>query len=156
MGIASEIMQECNFRMPRRGASRPHAQGRREVMHYEPDTLWGRTVRGDREIARPSSGLSLVQRRLLKKLAQPRAFATLAAASRIEVLKLEQELVRLAELELVAFQRPGSPQPRTAPRTPRIELGMPLAGTSGPWRPPLPVYCAAAAFGIGVVLLFCV
>lgn len=143
-------------------------------MYYEPDTLWGRTVAGDRELARPAIGLSLVQRRLLKKLARPRPFATLAASLRIEVSKLEHELVRLAELELVAFQRPGAPQPRTAPgRMPRIDLVLPRhgvpanpfhrsareawwqrlrpAGAAHAWRPPLAVYVGAAACGMAIV-----
>ena len=38
-------------------------------MYYEPDTVWGRTVEGDAEIATPRSGLSLVQRRMLADLA---------------------------------------------------------------------------------------
>jgi len=144
-------------------------------MYYEPETLWGRTVAGDRELARPAIGLSLVQRRLLKKLARPRPFATLAASLRIEASRLEHELVRLAELELVAFQRPGAPQPRTAPgRMPRIDLALPRNGAqanpyhrsareawwgrllaSGPvhaWRPPLAVYVGAAACGMAIVL----
>jgi hypothetical protein len=120
-------------------------------MYYEPDTLWGRTVRGDREIRSPASGLSLAQRRLLKKLAQPRPFATLAATSRMEAPKLEQELVRLAELQLVAYQRPGAMQPRTAPR---VAAGRPAAGFRLPeWRPLLPAYLLATALGIALVIL---
>ncbi len=48
---------------------------------------------------------------------------------------------------------PGSPQPRTAPRIDLRSTRLPRAGTSEPWRPPLPVYFVAAALGIGVVLL---
>lgn len=119
-------------------------------MYYEPDTIWGRTVRGDREMTVPHSGLSVVQRRVLKQLGQPRTFATLVARHHIAPPKLEHELVRLAELELVAFQRPGAPQPRTAPR---IHLSIPRPPEPDHWQPPLPVYLAAAAFGIGTVLL---
>lgn len=124
-------------------------------MQYEPDTLWGRTVRGDRELTHPAIGLSLVQRRLLAKLARPRPFAALAVSLRIEIGKLEQELLRLAELELVAFQRPGAPRPRTAPgRMPRIDLGPATTVTpSRGWRAPLPLYFAAIAVGMGAVLL---
>jgi hypothetical protein len=126
-------------------------------VYYEPDTLWGRTARGDRELTRPAIGLSLVQRRLLKKLARPRPFATLAASLRMEVHKLEQELVRLADLELVAFQRPGAPQPRTAPRRmPRIDLALPRDGAPAPKRrAPIALYFGAAAIGVGAVLLLC-
>ncbi|MFO1396668.1 MAG: hypothetical protein U1F48_06360 [Burkholderiales bacterium] len=148
-------------------------------MYYEPETLWGRTVQGDRELARPAIGLSLVQRRLLKKLGRPRPFATLAASLRIDAHKLEHELVRLAELELVAFQRPGAPVPRTAPgRMPRIDLVLPRSGaptdpfhsaaragwwdrlrarTPGhAWQPPMLVYVGAAACGMAVVLVLLV
>ncbi len=142
-------------------------------MYYDPETLWGRTVQGDRELARPTIGLSLVQRRLLKKLARPRPFAALVASLRIEASKLEHELVRLAELELVAFQRPGAPQPRTAPgRMPRIDLVLPRSGVPAEpfhrsaraawwdrvlprahaWQPPLLVYAGAAACGMAIVL----
>ncbi len=84
-------------------------------MLYEPDTVWGRTVDGDSEVAKPTSGLSLTQRKLLKRLEHPRPFATFAAQNRLPPPKLEHELLALAKLRLVAYQRPGSPQPRTAP-----------------------------------------
>lgn len=122
-------------------------------MYYDPDTIWGRTVQGDHEIATPTSGLSLVQRRVLQQLAQPRTFATLAARHHFDAPKLEHELIRLAELKLVAYQRPGTTQPRTAPR---IDLPLPAnsAQMADPWRPPMPVYYfAAAALGIATVLL---
>lgn len=121
-------------------------------MYYEPDTIWGRTIEGDREVAKPSSGLSIVQRRVLQQLREPRSFTSLAARNGHAAPKLEHELIRLAELKLVAFQRPGMQQPRTAPR---IHLSMPggVPAMREPWRPPLPVYLAAAAMGIATVLL---
>ncbi len=123
-------------------------------MYYEPDTVWGRTVAGDEEVAVPKSGLSLVQRRVLRELGKPRTFASIAAKHKIEAPKLENELIWLAERRLVAYQRPGEAQPRTAPR---IQLG-PL-GPSSPaggetWRrPPLTVCLLAAALGVCSVLL---
>ena len=39
-------------------------------MYYEPDTVWGRTIEGDEEVTVPRSGLSIVQRRVLRELAQ--------------------------------------------------------------------------------------
>jgi hypothetical protein len=96
-------------------------------MYYEPDTVWGRTVAGDHEISVPRSGLSIAQRRMLGQLGQPRTFATLAARSPLDAPKLEHELVRLAQLQLVAFQRPGTSQPRTAPRIDLPLLQMPPA-----------------------------
>jgi len=121
-------------------------------MYYEPDTLWGRTVAGDHEISVPRSGLSIVQRRMLQQLGRPRTFATLAARSRLDAPKLEHELVRLAQMQLVAFQRPGTSQPRTAPRIDLPLLQMPPRPPR-PWQPPLPVCFAAVAFGIGLTLL---
>jgi len=96
-------------------------------MLYEPDTVWGRTVDGDSEIAKPTSGLSLTQRRVLKRLEHPRPFATFAAQNRLPPPKLEHELMALAQLRLVAYQRPGSPRPRTAP-----PLNLPLPAAPAP------------------------
>ena len=122
-------------------------------MYYEPDTVWGRTIEGDEEVEKPRSGLSLVQRRVLRELGQPRTFAAIAARQHIAAPKLEHELIRLAERRLVAFQRPGAKQPRTAPR---IHLAA-QAGTAAAlppfWRPPAPVYLLAIAFGMALVLL---
>ena len=50
-------------------------------MYYEPDTVWGRTVAGDEEVAVPRSGLSLVQRRVLRELGKPRTFASIKCAT---------------------------------------------------------------------------
>jgi len=122
-------------------------------MYYEPDTVWGRTIEGDEEVSVPRSGLSLVQRRVLRELAQPRTFASIAAKHKMEAPKLENELIWLAERKLVAFQRPGSPGPRTAPR---IHLPAANADTASaePWRrPPLIVCLLAAALGVCSVLL---
>jgi len=123
-------------------------------MYYEPDTVWGRTIEGDQEVAVPKSGLSLVQRRVLRELGQPRPFAVIASRYRMGAPKLESELIFLAERRLVAFQRPGSPQPRTAPR---IHLAAPDAAAvalPGAWRPPMPMYyLLAVAMGVGSVLL---
>ncbi len=121
-------------------------------MHFEPDTIWGRTVDGDRELAAGRRALSVGQRRLLKRLTPPRTFATLAARYRLESSKLERELLRLAQLQLVAFQRPGSLRPRTAPR---IDLPLRARKRSHAPRshPPLPVCVAAVVLGVCVVLL---
>lgn len=123
-------------------------------MYYEPDTVWGRTVEGDEEVAVPKSGLSLVQRRVLRELGQPRPFAVIAARYRMAAPKLESELIWLAERRLVAFQRPGSPQPRTAPRIHLVApSGAGMAAVEG-WRPPMQVYyLLAVAMGVGSVLL---
>jgi hypothetical protein len=123
-------------------------------MLYDPDTVWGRTEAGDREIKVPRSGLSVTQRRLLQELMPPRSFMKLAARHRIEPPKLENELVRLAELELVAFQRPGVARPRTAPR---IHLALPPV-TQREISSPGMRYLAMLAFVVGfaAVLLLAV
>jgi len=121
-------------------------------MYYEPDTIWGRTIDGDREIAAPRSGLSVTQRRVLKQLAHPRTLATIAARHRIDPPKLEHDLIALAQLQLVAFQRPGATQPRTAPRI-NLPLSPVDASPKVPAGPPLPLCFAAAALGILAVLL---
>ena len=122
-------------------------------MYYEPDTIWGRTIEGDQEVTNSRSGLSIVQRRVLRELGRPRTFASLAAKHyRVEPPKLEHELICLAERRLVAFQRPGTTQPRTAPRInlPASLEGMPVRK---PWKPSPAVYLLAMAIGIGTVLL---
>jgi hypothetical protein len=122
-------------------------------MYYEPDTVWGRTIQGDHEVATPRSGLSIVQRRVLRELGHPRKFASLAAHNRLEPPRLEHELIWLAERGLVAFQRPGAPQPRTAPRIHLPPLQAAEAVAPGHWKPPLPVYLLAMAVGCCAVLL---
>jgi hypothetical protein len=120
-------------------------------MYYEPDTLWGRTIDGEKEVAAAQSGLSLGQRRLLTLLDSPRTFASLAAKHHLEVTRLEQELIRLAQLRLVAYQRPGAETPRTAPqfwsglREDPDQRGFAV--------PPWPVCAGAVALGIAVVLV---
>ena len=121
------------------------------MLYYEPDTVWGRTVQGEQEVDAPSNGLSVGQRRILKLLDAPRPFATLAAKHRLEVTRLEHELIRLAQLQLVAYQRPGETKPRTAPRG-LASLG-PVAGRHGFALPPWPLCVGAIALGIGLVLL---
>lgn len=124
-------------------------------MVYEPDTVWGRTVAGDGEVTAARSGLSLTQRHLLKLLGQPRTFTALAATNRLPVPKLEYELVRLAQLQLVAFQRPGSPQPRTAPGIllpPPSEFVAHRPSMRERW-PSLPLCFVATALGFATVLM---
>ncbi len=122
-------------------------------MYYEPDTVWGRTIEGDEEISKPKSGLSLVQRRMLADLGKPRTFAALVTRYETDAPKLERELIRLAEARLVAFQRPGSDQPRTAPR-----IDLPLATASrpppaAPWKPGPMAYFIAIGLGFAAVML---
>lgn len=121
------------------------------TMYYEPDTIWGRTVQGEQEVAAAQSGLSLGQRRLLTLLDAPRTFASLAAKHHLEVTRLEQELIRLAQLRLVAYQRPGAEQPRTAPQFWSGSRAHPNQRSFA--IPPWPLCAGAVALGIGLVLL---
>jgi hypothetical protein len=120
-------------------------------MYYEPDTIWGRTIDGEKEVAAAQSGLSLGQRRILTLLESPRTFASIAAKHHLEVTRLEQELIRLAQLRLVAYQRPGADTPRTAPQfwSPAREQ----ARQQGFAIPPWPLCAGAVALGIAVVLV---
>lgn len=120
-------------------------------MYYEPDTIWGRTIQGEKEVAAAKSGLSLGQRRILTLLDSPRSFAALAAKHRLEVTRLEQELIRLAQLRLVAYQRPGTAQPRTAPQWSTAVQRTPAQPRFV--MPPWPLCVGAVALGIGLVLL---
>jgi hypothetical protein len=133
-------------------AARP-AHKDEDDMYYEPDTVWGRTIEGDEEVTVPKSGLSLVQRRVLRELAQPRTFAAIAAKHKMEAPKLENELIWLAERKLVAFQRPGAPGPRTAPRIHLPDSGATAANAATWQRPPLPVCLMAVLLGLCSVLL---
>ncbi len=123
------------------------------TMYYEPDTVWGRTVEGDQEIAKARSGLSLVQRRMLADLAQPRTFAALVTRYQADAPKLERELIRLADQRLVAFQRPGTVQPRTAPRLDWPQALLATPPTAPPWKPGPMAYIIAIGLGFTAVML---
>ncbi len=71
-----------------------------------------RLAAGDRELARPSSGLSLAQRRLLTQLGTPASLAELAARGNLEPQKLERDLARLTEIGLVDAGGAALPPPR--------------------------------------------
>jgi hypothetical protein len=124
-------------------------------MYYEPDTVWGRTIDGDREVDAPRSGLSITQRRVLKRLETPRTFATFAAINRLPPPKLEHELIALAQMHLVAFQRPGATRPRTAPtiNLPLSAGAESVAHTPVPERTEVPLPVAFAAVGLGIVVM---
>ena len=82
-------------------------------MLFDPSTLCARTSAGEAELATPSQGLSLGQRRVLNLLQNPVAVEELARKHRLEPEKLARDLTRLAELRLVRLQGDRrSPQPR--------------------------------------------
>jgi TonB family protein len=89
-----------------------------------------RLAAGDRELARPSSGLSLAQRRLLTQLGTPASLAELAARGNLEPRKLERDLARLTEIGLVdAGGAALPPPPEMQSRSPANEsFGAPRRG----------------------------
>jgi hypothetical protein len=117
------------------------------------DTVWGRTVEGDEEVSVPKSGLSLVQRRVLRELAQPRTFAAIAAKHKMEAPKLENGRSGWPSGSSSPSSGRGAPSPRphrasTCP-IPRRPPPTPKA-----WqRPPLPVCLLAVFLGLCSVLL---
>lgn len=90
-------------------------------MQLEPTTICLRSFLGEAEVRKASHGLSLVQRRILVLLDRPRALATFAALHRMEPRRFERDLLRLAELGLVALLSPAQ----------AIELAEPLRSVQG-------------------------
>jgi protein TonB len=87
-------------------------------MILDPDTVCARTAAGEGELARPTHGLALGQRRVLTLLESPRSIANLAAEHRLDVERLDRDLARLAELKLVVLlARQEQPDPGNARAT---------------------------------------
>ena len=87
-------------------------------MNFDSSTLCVRTSAGEAELATPSQGLSLGQRRVLTLLESPSGLDELAQKHRLEPAKLARDLTRLADLRLVVVQgsitlplEPPSPAP---------------------------------------------
>ena len=76
-------------------------------MQLDPTTVCIRSFRGDDEVARATHGLSLRERRILMLLDRPRSLAAFAALHRLEPQRFERDLLRLAELGLVALISPA-------------------------------------------------
>jgi hypothetical protein len=76
-------------------------------MQLDPTTVCIRSYRGDDEARKATHGLSLVQRRILVLLDRPRSLAAFAALHRLEPRRFERDLLRLAELGLVALISPA-------------------------------------------------
>lgn len=78
--------------------------------------LCARTSAGEAELATPSQGLTLGQRRVLTLLQSPAAVEELAEKNHLEPEKLARDLTRLADLRLVLLQ--GSTVEAPAPAAP--------------------------------------
>ncbi len=76
-------------------------------MAFDPSTLCARTAAGEAELATPSQGLALGQRRVLTLLQNPVAVDELAQKHRLDPDKLSRDLTRLADLKLVLLQGPS-------------------------------------------------
>ena len=68
-----------------------------------------RTAAGVQELAVPSHGLSLTQRRVLTLLDTPGSLSDLQVRTGSDVARLERDLARLAEIGLVESESAGSP-----------------------------------------------
>jgi len=75
-------------------------------MAFDSETICARTAAGEAELAKPSQGLSLSQRRVLSLLQDPSAVEELAQRHHLDPDKLARDLTRLSELRLVLLQGP--------------------------------------------------
>lgn len=121
-------------------------------MYCEPDTVWGRTVDGDREIDWPTSELSPVQRQMLADLGEPRTFAQIAMQYRVEAPRFEQELTGLAEARLIAFQTPNVGPSHAFP-FPQAAPPIAPATDARAWKPGPAAYAIATSLGFLAVLI---
>ena len=76
-------------------------------MELDPITVCIRSFAGEAEVRKATHGLSLVQRRILMLLDRPRTLVAFAALHRLEPRRFERDLLRLAELGLVALLSPA-------------------------------------------------
>jgi TonB family protein len=130
------------------GAAAPDVKyfGNRNLNASSPIT---RTAAGEQELAVPSHGLSLTQRRLLTLLDTPGSLSDLQARSGSELARLERDLARLAETGLIASESTDSPiqparneAPRGAARAGGSRRGLGIAGA-------LVAVCAAIVAWMG-------
>lgn len=130
-------------------------------MHYAPDTVWGRTVDGDREIDWPTSDLSLLQRQVLADLGEPRRFADLVVHCEVDAPTLGRELTCLAEARLAAFQHAGAGSPEISLPRRGTPVNLPQAGAASgkpspgesTWKPGPGAYAIAITLGFMAVVI---
>ena len=100
-------------------------------MTFDSSALCARTPAGAAELALPSKGLSLGQRRVLTWLENPAAADELSQKHHLEPNKLARDLTRLAELRLI--ESPGLTA--VAPASPPArKSAVPKHGTAAPGR----------------------
>ncbi len=78
-------------------------------MNLDPATVCARTLAGDQEMAKPTHGLGLGQRRVLSLLADPCALEEFAARHALESERLSRDLAKLAGAGLVSLHAPIAP-----------------------------------------------
>ncbi len=113
-------------------------------MTFDSATLCARTTAGEAELATPSQGLSLGQRRVLTLLQNPSAVDELAQKYRLEPEKLARDLTRLADLKLIQLHGPATvaPDVRSPGRAPR-----PVDGACGHRSQHPAIGCTAVVCG---------
>src|SRR5258708_13872829 len=99
-------------------------------MTFDSSALCARTPAGAAELALPSKGLSLGQRRVLTWLEVPAAADELAQKHHLEPDKLARDLTRLVELRLI--QLPGTASITPAPPEPLRKSTAPKPGSPAP------------------------
>ncbi len=115
-------------------------------MAFDSETICARTAAGEAELAKPSQGLSLGQRRVLGLLQDPSAVEELAQRHHLDPDKLARDLTRLSELRLVLLQGPTIAA--IAPASPVAAVSMAPVILGHPTR-----RSPAVALGAGAALL---
>lgn len=93
-------------------------------MSLDPATVCARTHAGEQELAKPSRGLALGQRRVLSLLGDPCAFEELVARHALDDERLTRDLDKLASAGLVSLHAPQS----------AARVGTAMGVASGPGR----------------------
>lgn len=125
-------------------------------MALDSSTLCARTASGETELATPSQGLSLGQRRVLALMQDPVAVDELAQRHRLEPEKLARDLTRLAELRLIVLQGPSLESAPAPVATPPVQAAASMApvvigpGTRRIPAMPLAVGATALVLAVGI------
>jgi protein TonB len=126
-------------------------------MTFDSATLCARTTAGEAELATPSQGLSLGQRRVLTLLQNPSAVDELAQKYRLEPEKLARDLTRLADLKLIQLHGPTTiaPAPAAPAAAPADTSMAPVViGRSTRRSAALPLFAGVAVIVLSVGLWY--